>query len=100
MNSLFTDQINQIISFLELGQSTYTISSSTGVNPFTISHIHSKHYFNLAKFSRGWPSVIITTDMQHAIMTHAESARHMPDHQIGLKSDCNEGTKYEFHTMG
>ena len=67
MKSLSTFQINQIISFLDLGQSTGQISESTGVHRSTISRIHSKLCPNLPKSSGGCPTSITPTDMRHAI---------------------------------
>ena len=67
MKSLSTDQINQVIAFLELGQTTCQISASTGFSNSTISRIHTEHCPNLPKATGGHPSIISPTDMQHAI---------------------------------
>ena len=67
MKSLSTDQINQVIAFLELGQTTCQISAFTGFSNSTISRIHTEHCPNLPKATGGHPSIISPTDMQHAI---------------------------------
>ena len=67
MKSLSTDQINQVIAFLELGQTTHQIPASTGFSNSTISHIHTEHCPNLPKATGGCPSIISPTDMHHAI---------------------------------
>ena len=67
MKSLFTDQINQVIAFLELGQIIRQISASTGFSNSTISRIHTEHCPNLPKATGGCLSIISPTDMQHAI---------------------------------
>jgi len=67
MKSLSTFQINQIISFLDLGQSTRQISESTGVHHSTISRIRSKLRPDLPKSSGGCPTSITPTDMCYAI---------------------------------
>ena len=67
MKSLSIDQTNQIISCLDLGQSTHQISLTTGVNHSTISRIHSKLRPDLPKSSGGHPSIITPTDMCYAI---------------------------------
>ena len=66
MKSLSTDQVNQVITFLELGQTTHPISASTGFSNSIISCIHTKHCPNLPKATGGHPSIISPTDMQHA----------------------------------
>ena len=67
MKSLSTDQVNQVIAFLELGQTTRQISASTGFSNSTISRIRTEHCPNLPKATGGRPSIISPTDMRHAI---------------------------------
>ena len=67
MKSLSIDQTTQIISLLKLGHSTCNIYSATGVHPYTISYIYSKHCPDLAKPSAGQPSIITPTDIHYAI---------------------------------
>ena len=67
MKSISTAQINQIISCLDLGQSTCQISDSTGIHHSTISRICSKLHPNLAKSSGGHPTLITPGDMHYAI---------------------------------
>ena len=67
MKSISIAQISQIISFLDLGQSTYQISDSTGIHYSTISRIHSKLHPNLAKSSDGHPTIITPANMHYAI---------------------------------
>ena len=67
MKSISTAQINQIISFLDLGQSTCQIYDSTDIHHSTISRIHSKLHPNLAKSFGGCPTLITPADMHHAI---------------------------------
>ena len=67
MKFLSTDQVNQVIAFLELGQTTRQISASTGFSNSTISHIRTEHCPNLPKATGGRPSIISPTDKWHAI---------------------------------
>ena len=67
MKTLSTDQVNQVIAFLELGQTTRQISASTGFSNSTISCIRTEHCPNIPKATGGRPSIISPTDMWHAI---------------------------------
>ena len=67
MKGLSIDQTNQILSLLDLNQSTRQISEATGVHYSTISRICSKLCSNLQKSSGGRPSLVTPTDMRHAI---------------------------------
>ena len=67
MKFISTAQINQIISFLDLGQSTCQISDSTSIHHSTISRIHFKLCPNLAKSPGGCPTLITPADMYYAI---------------------------------
>ena len=67
MKSISTAQKNQIISFLDLSQSTCQISDSTGIHHSTISRIHSKLHPNLAKSSGSCPTLTTPADIYHTI---------------------------------
>ena len=67
MKTLSVDHTNQILSLLDLQQSTRQIAAATGLGIATISRVRSKAHPDLKKTSGGCPSLLTGTDMQHAI---------------------------------
>ena len=68
IKTLCAAQIYQILSLLDLNQSTHQISATTGLYHSTISWLHSRLCSTLLKSSGGHPSVISPADMWHAIL--------------------------------
>ncbi|KAG2368971.1 hypothetical protein BDR07DRAFT_1227806, partial [Suillus spraguei] len=67
MTTLSAEQTNQILYHLDLNQSTKDISHATGVHYSTISRICSTLGPDLQKSSGGCPSILSSSDVQHAI---------------------------------
>ena len=63
MKALSVDQTNQILSLLDLQQSTRQIAAATGPGIATISKVRSKACPDLKKSSGGCPSLLTGTDM-------------------------------------
>ena len=66
MQSLFLAQKNTILSLLDTGKSTHSISATTGVHASTISRLCSKQCSELQKSIGGHPSKLSPANIHYA----------------------------------
>src|SRR6201996_5913465 len=67
MRPLSSAQKNTILTMLDAGQSTCSISATTGVHPSTISTLCSKERSGLQKSTGGCPKKLSPSNICHAI---------------------------------
>jgi hypothetical protein len=104
MKSLTSSQISHILHLLDSGQSSYKISSSTGIHRSTISRLRSQHRPSLAKSIGGRPSLLSSADTRYAIRLitsqQADNAvqvtnilHHSSHHTVSSKTVCRSLSK-------